>query len=76
MSIFKREQSDFPNQMKFPASPQIFDLLQLSRGEREAKKKAQDALARYRFIRKERIRIFQKYIQDLPVQKTVFSAAS
>ena len=86
--------------------PQIFDLLQLSRTERESKteflklkknlqktngryereenfsvkivlrseamllrKKAQEAVLFYRLVRRERIRLFQAYIECLPLQK-------
>ena len=98
---------------KVREEPQIFDLLQLSKEEKEAKarclcqirqfnvwkkiqgmeqdfclklssqiegillrRQAQDSVHLYRTLRKERIKSFQNYMDQLPIQKILFHKAS
>lgn len=59
-----------------PDTPQIYDLLQLSCKEREARRAAVKAIMTYRLLRRERVHAFQDYMESLPGRGNIFATAA
>ena len=113
MLFFRKPEKYFSKHRALPESPQIFDLLQLSKKERDSRnsclhainrfeiwkkaafmvnepslafyvqiegiilrRQAHEAIRFYRMLRKDRMRIFNEYLEKLPPRSNILQSAS